>query len=109
MDELIVFLMREFGWTLEYTQNLIRKLPLKKLNALIAEVKFQKSVDDYQIASNFAMVIANWASAQSKNKRYKVTDFIGQPPSRETPKEYPTLTEVAEKQGIKLPKEGQNG
>ena len=106
MDELIVFLMREFGWTLEYTQNLAKTLPLKKLNALIAEVKFQKSVDDYQLASNFAMVIANWASAQTKGKRYKVTDFIGQPPNREAPKKYPSLTEVAEKQGIKLPKGG---
>lgn len=106
MDEVIVFLMREFGWTLEYTQNLVRTLPLKKLNALIAEVKFQRAVDDYQLASNSAMIIANWASAQAKNKKYKISDFIGQPPRRAKPEKPPSLQEVAGKQGIRMPKGG---
>ena len=106
MDELVVFLMREFGWTLEYTTNLVLTLPLKKLNALIEELKYQKAAENYQIASNFAMIISNWASARSKNKRYKITDFIGEPPRRGSLVEGTGLTEAAHKVGIILPKEG---
>ena len=106
MDELIVFLMREFGWSLEYTVGLVKTLPVKKLNTLIAELTYQRAVEDYQIASNFAMIIANWASAQTKGRKYKVTDFIGQPPQRTETIKQPSLQEVAEEQGIKMPKEG---
>ena len=105
MDELVIFLMREFGWTLEYTIGLVKTLPVKKLNALINELKYQKAEEDYQIASNSAMVISIWASAQGK-RRYKVSDFIGQPPSRNGKGETKGLNKAAEKAGIKLPKEG---
>ena len=103
MDELIVFLMREFGWTLEYTVRLVTTLPINKLNALIAEAKYQKDMENYQNAANSAMIIANWASAQSKDKKYKVSDFIGSPPKRVGEKE-PNLYEAAEREGIILPK-----
>ena len=81
MDEIVVFLMRQFGWTLEYTTNLVSTLEIGKLNALIKEVQYQKKLDDYNLASNFAMLIANWASAQG-NRRYQIKDFIGKPPKR---------------------------
>ena len=103
MNDLIVLLMREFGWTLEYTTHLVGTLPIKKLNALIKELKYQKAVENYQIASNFAMIIASWASAQSK-RTYRVSDFIGQPPSRNGKKD--DLYDKAEKAGIRMPKGG---
>lgn len=105
IDELIVFLMRSFpGWTLEYTTNLVLNLPIKKLNALTEELRFQKAMEDYQIASNFAMIISNWASSKSRGRKYKITDFIGEPPSRSG--KTGALTEAAEKQGIIMPKGG---
>ncbi len=99
MDEIVVFLMREFGWTLEYATNLAKKLPLKKLNVLIDETKYQKSVDEYNLAANFALIITIWLNAQSK-KRYRITDFIGQPPQR---KNEDILEKAAKKEGIILP------
>lgn len=82
MDEVVVFLMRQFGWTLEYTVDLVKTLETGKLNALIKEVQYQKALDDYATASNFAMAVATWASAQGR-RRYKVADFIGRKPRRE--------------------------
>jgi len=101
MDELIVFLMRRFGWTLDYTVELVNTLPVQKLQALIKEAKFQEVTEDYKTARNFAMVLANWASAQGK-KKYKITDFIGGPPKREDHKE-PDLKEMAMRKGIIMP------
>jgi len=100
-NEIVVLLMREFGWTLEYTVGLVRKLPIKKLNALIEELNYQKRVEQYNISSNFAMCLANWATSRSKNKRYRVTDFIGPPPQRSKS----PIEEAARKAGVKLPKE----
>ena len=103
MNELIVFLMREFNWTFEYTQTLVRTLPVKKLNALVKEIRYQKALEDYRTAANFAMIIANWASAQGKRK-YDVSEFIGQPPSRDKGEKSTDLYSLAEKEGIKMPK-----
>ena len=107
MDEFVVFLMREFGWSLEYTVGLVKTLPTKKLNALMAELQYQRATENYRIASNSAMIIANWARAQPKGRNYKVSDFIGHPPRRVGAKAEPTLRDVAEKQGIIMPKEGE--
>lgn len=96
MDELVVFLMRQFGWSLEYTTDLVRNLEIGKLNTLVAEVKYQKAVEDYDRASNFAMAIANWASAQGKRK-YRIKDFIGPRPRREPQ----TKAEVETEQRVK--------
>jgi len=103
MDELIVSLMRQFGWTLEYTTNLVNTLPLNKLQALVKEFRFQESMSEYRTAQNFAMVIANWASAQGK-KKYRIRDFIGDPPRRENQKE-PDLWDIAKQKGIFMPEE----
>ena len=104
MDELIVFLMREFGWTLEYTTDLVNNLEINKLLALISETKFQRAEEDYRLARNFAMLLANWASAHGK-KKYRITDFIGSPPRREGQKS-PDLRQIAAHQGIKVPEGG---
>ncbi len=77
-DELIVFVIRETGWTLEY----VRELPLDDLFALVKELSYQKAIDEYKMALNFAMVISNWATAMSKHKRYRPTQFVGEPPDR---------------------------
>jgi len=66
------------------------------------ELQYQKSLSDYQIAANSAMIISTWANAQKKGSRYKIKDFIGNPPQRNNAKE--TLIKASEKAGIKLPK-----
>ncbi len=101
MDEIVVFLMREFGWTLEYATNLAKKLPLKKLNVLIDETKYQKSVDEYNLAANFALIISVWLNSQTKGRKYKITDFIGQYPQRKGQENI--LEKAAKKEGIILP------
>lgn len=104
MDEIIVFLMREFGWEYEYTRDLVKSLPIAQLNALIEETQFQKSVDDYRQASYSAMIVVALVSSPKHRKR--VTDIIGRPPQR---KGGPTLEQVAKKKGIKLPEGGKDG
>lgn len=104
MDELIVFLMREFGWTLEYTTGLVNNLEIGKLLALVREARFQRTEEDYRTARNFAMQLANWASSHGKRK-YRISEFIGNPPKRES-QEGPDLRLVAARQGIKVPEGG---
>ncbi len=78
LNQLIAFLIRETGWSLEY----IRSLPFDDFVSLISEFQFQQACDNYREAMNHAMVISNWASAQGR-RRYSITDFIGEPPKRE--------------------------
>ncbi len=99
MDELIIWLVRHTGWTLEYTTNLVQTLPTEKLNLFIREFQYQEALEDYKIASNFAMIIANWASSQGKH-RYRVTDFIGNPPQQTN-----KLSKAIKNEGIKIPEE----
>lgn len=99
MDETVVFLMREYGWTYEYTANLIRTLPIAKLRALLDETAYQRERDQYRTASYFALVIASFGS--TKQKRLRVKDIIGQPPQRRVRRD--DLRQAAAKQGIKLP------
>ena len=102
MDELIVLFMREFGWTFEYTWNLVRTLPLKHLNPLVKELQYQKAVEDYKTAANSARIVCTMAS--TKNHIYTIRDVIGSPPEREIQED--KLEDIAEKEGIKMPKEG---
>jgi len=80
-DEMVIFLMRQFGWTFEYAVHLVTTLETGRLNALIREAEYQQAVDDYRTACNFGMLIANWASAQGK-RRYRVNQFVGNKPRR---------------------------
>jgi len=98
MDEIIVFLMRSYGWQYEYTRDLVAKLPITQLNALIDETQYQKALDDYRQASYSAMVVV--ALINDKKHRKTIKDIIGSPPQR---KGTPTLERAAKKQGIKLP------
>ena len=101
MDELIIFLMREFSWSLEYTVKLVGTLPTNKLNELVEELKYQKELDDYKLAAHFAMLISNWASSQGK-RNYKIADFIGQAPQRK--QKETSIWSMAKQKGIRIPK-----
>jgi len=102
MDELIVLFMREFGWSLEYTSRLVRELPVRKLNALAAELRYQRDLDRYEQLRGFAMIASIMTSTQKH--RYQITDFIGSPPLRTTK----NLAAAAVRAGIKLPEEIKN-
>ncbi len=107
--ELVVLCMREFGWELEYAEKTIGLMPLKKLNTLIEELNYQRSVDAYNTASHFAGVMAtiiNMTYRGKGAKRATVKDAIGQPPRRSGEASVKTLREAAEELGIRLPEGG---
>lgn len=101
MDELIVFLIRETGWTFPETLRFVTETPIKKLNKFVEELQYQVAVDDYKLAANFAVIVATLAS--SKQRKYKVQDIVGQPPTRKV--EPGELKQAADKAGIKMPEE----
>ena len=74
-SELIAFLARHTGWTLEY----IGQLPVRVALRLYAEIKHQRDIEEYRTATYFAMCICTWANAVSKS-RHKMSDFIGREP-----------------------------
>lgn len=76
INELIVLLIRETGWSLEY----IRSLPIDDFYALVQEIAYQKALDRYEQMKNAAMIVATLAS--SDRHKYSVTDIIGPPPER---------------------------
>ena len=98
MDELIVWLCLVLGWTFPDAKQFVTETPIKKLNKFVEELQYQKAVDDYKLAANFAVIVATLAS--SKQRKYKVTDIIGQPPARKI--EPSELKQAADKAGIKL-------
>lgn len=102
MDDVVVFLMREYGWELEYTTNLVRTLSVKKLNALIDETQHQRAIDDYRQAANSALIVACLVS--DRHHRKGVKDIIGRPPERKV-RTRSKLSQIAKKQGITIPKE----
>ncbi len=77
MNELVAFLVRETGWTLDY----IRELPIAQLQELAREFTYQKSMDEYKAAHNAALIVCTLAS--SKQHRYKPEEIIGRPPKKE--------------------------
>ena len=96
-NQLIAFLVRETGWNLEY----IGKLPVDEALALAAELRHQKSVEEYNASANFAMLMTMYASAHSR-RSYRLEDFIGPPPQRQKEEEQDLWT-GAEANGIKIP------
>ncbi len=104
MDELIVYLCLNLGWTFEYACKFVKETPIKKVRIFVAELQYQKSIEDYRIASNSAMIIATWANAQKKGNHYRITDFIGQPP--QSPGHKSKLNKAAENANNKLPTGG---
>ncbi len=102
VDSVIVYLCLVCHWTFSEACRFITETPIRKVRTFMAELQYQKSVANYQIAANSAMVICTWANAQKKGNRFKVSDFIGQLPQRSNAKS--KLKEASEKAGIKLPK-----
>jgi len=78
LDEIITLVVRETGWSLEYVQQ----MPFAILCKLVEELDYQKKLDDYKTASYFAMVIATYLNAHTKDRKFKIKDFIGDPPQR---------------------------
>jgi len=99
MDELIVLFMREFGWSLEYTLETVGSLPIRQLNAIANELRFQRRLDEYNQLKGFAMLASIMTS--TGNKKHRIHEFIGQPPQRKGKES--VLSEAAAKAGIKLP------
>ncbi len=77
INEVVGFIIRETGWTLEY----IYSLPLKTLSALVEELAYQKAVDNYQQAHNAALIVSVLCS--SREHYVSCEDIIGKPPERE--------------------------
>jgi len=101
INESMVFIARETGWTLEY----IRNLPLKTVRTLVNEIAYQKRVDEYKEAYNFAMVICALVS----NREHPVMpiDIVGEPPKRtkdnEIREEPEDIWTLAQREGIQPP------
>jgi len=101
IDQLIVYLCFVLHWTFPEACQFVKETPLKKVKAFIKELEYLKSLEDYQIASNFAGIIATMGSSQKH--KYRVPDIIGQPPRREGYQD--ELYQAAQKANIKLPEE----
>lgn len=100
VNELVAFLARETGWTLEY----IRAIPLSQLNALVEELRYQKAMDEYKAAYNAALIVATLAS--TSKRKVKPQDIIGPPPERAQKKvKESDIWKLAQKAGILIPKD----
>lgn len=80
INEAIVFVIRETGWSLEY----IRALPIGTFNQFLKELRYQKKVDEYRNLRGFAMALANWASSKKRGVKFRIEDFIGDEPTRKS-------------------------
>ena len=97
----VVYLLRKTS----LTRSEIGKLRPEQLNAILKEVAFQESIEQYQHAHSVASLLAaiyNTIPRKSK-KALTAKDFLsGEPPQREY-KPRASLETLAEKKGIKLP------
>jgi len=75
-NEIIVFIIRQTGWSLEY----VRSLPIDILNTLTEEMSYQQAMEDYNRNLGSAMIVATMAS--SKTRRYSAREVLGDPPQR---------------------------
>ncbi|MDD5510916.1 MAG: hypothetical protein PHI12_08900 [Dehalococcoidales bacterium] len=101
LDSAVVYLCLTLHWTFPEAVRFVKETPIRKVRAFMAELAYQKSVEDYRTASYSALIICTWANAQKKGNHYQIKDFIGQPPQRKNAKS--TLSEAIEKAGIKMP------
>ena len=95
-DELIVFIIRETGLSLEY----IRKIPYSQLTSLVDELSYQKAIDNYN--RNYPLGVIAAILASDVNRKRRPEDFIGRPPKR---KGKDDLWKQAKTKGIKTPKD----
>ncbi len=61
----------------------MREMAIEDLVPLVSELRFQKALDDYQTAHNFALALACWANTLTKKRSYVPEQFIGKMPTRE--------------------------
>ena len=83
INETIVFIIRETGWTMEYTRMIVGSLSVKKLKSFVDELRYQKAIDEYRLLRAVAVAVAVWASSQSQGRSYAPEDIIGNQPTRE--------------------------
>lgn len=108
--EAVVYVARKLGWTREE----IGKLTPKQFVALVDELHYQESIEDYNRAFQTASILAaiyNTIPSKRGSRVFKYSDFLtAHPPeriNRKTPKQPEfTLEDLARQEGIKLPKRG---
>jgi len=101
--ELIVYLLRKTS----LTRSEIGKLKPDQLNAIIKEVYFQESVDEYRKMHYVASILAaiyNTIPRKSGHKALTEKDFLsGEMPTREGKRPDTNVDILAKQKGIILP------
>jgi hypothetical protein len=102
--ESICYLLRKTS----LTRSEIGKLKPDQLNAIVKEVAYQESVEEYRHAHEIASLLAaiyNTIPQKPGHKALTAKDFLsGEPPSREGKKPDSNVDILAQKKGIILPK-----
>ena len=100
-NEAIVYLLRKTS----LTRSEIGKLKPDQFNALIKEVYFQESIEDYRNQHSVASILAaiyNTIPRKRGSKVFKASDFLsGESPTRNKPQD--ELEQLASKHNVKLP------
>jgi len=101
--EAIVYLLRKTS----LTRSEIGKLKPSQLNAIIKEVSFQESVDEYRKMYSVASILAaiyNTIPQKSGHKALTAKDFLsGEMPTREGKRPDTNVEILAKQKGIILP------
>lgn len=102
-NEMIVFVISETGWTLDY----IRNMSFLDFIVVQNELMYIKARRDYQLMQGFASLMATTVNCNvgRGGRTYKAEDFIGSPPTRIKEGETDLWT-IAKTEGIRLPKKG---
>jgi len=98
-NELIVFVIRETGWSLEY----VRQIPYAQIVTLVNELIYQKDADNYN--RNYPLGILAAILTSDKTRRRRPEDFIGRKPQRQIKKGGNELWDKAKEAGIEPPGE----
>lgn len=98
----VAFLARKLGWTLAE----IRSLSPQQARDIVAEVRYQEQMEEYKHNQGLAMLLAaiyNTIPRKRGSRVFRMQDFLtSDQPRRQSE---PTYRELAEKLGIKYPKE----
>ena len=98
--EIICYLLRKTS----LTRTEIGKLNPEQLNAIIKEVYFQESIEEYKRQHGIASILAaiyNTIPRKRGSKVFKASDFLqGEAPTRNKENE---LEQLASKHNVKLP------
>lgn len=102
----ILYIARKLGWSREE----IGKLSPNQFNEIFSELIFQEQQDEYQKNHRVASLMATIVNCTPRKdtRRYKASDFIGNPPQRGDNKI--SSLELAKQRGLKVPsREKQTG